>query len=127
MDETLYHIQNLTASARQLEQNNLTLRNQLEAQAHALQDPANRPLLSISDTLQAVVNTQRETQCLHQENQEAQRTYNGRLATPLPFTDKFKGPDGDMSFTVFKAQLQAQTSRFPQALKSDEDRITYAF
>ncbi|KAG0196844.1 hypothetical protein BGX33_001217, partial [Mortierella sp. NVP41] len=70
MDETLYHIQNLTASARQLEQDNLTLRNQLEAQAHALQDPANGPLLSISDTLQAVVNTQREAQCLHQENQE---------------------------------------------------------
>jgi len=146
MEDIAQHVQNLAASAVQLEQDNLALRNQLEAQAHALQDPTNGPLLNISATLQAVVNAQREAQRIHQENQESQRAYQanmadifhlmsqrsfvagtGRLATPLPFTDKFKGPDGDMSFTVFKAQLQAQTSRFPQALKSDEDRITYAF
>lgn len=146
MAEILQHVESLTNSAAQLEQDNLAMRAQLEAQAHALQDAGQGPLLSISATLQAVVNAQRDAQRIHRENQEAQRTYqesmssifsllsqrqyvagNGRLATPLPFTDKFKGPTGDMTFTVFKANLQAQISRFPQALSTDQERITYAF
>ena len=32
-----------------------------------------------------------------------------------------------MSFAVFKANLQAQISRFPQTLNTDEECITYAF
>ncbi|KAG0194963.1 hypothetical protein BGX33_004717 [Mortierella sp. NVP41] len=77
MEDIAQHVQNLAASAAQLEQDNLALRNQLEAQAHALQDPTNGPLLNISATLQAVVNAQREAQRIHQENQESQRACQG--------------------------------------------------
>ncbi|KAF9079006.1 Retrotransposon Gag-like protein 3, partial [Mortierella sp. AD031] len=86
---------------------------------------------------------------IHQENQRAQETYQasvtnilnqisarsypsigtGRLPIPVPFTDKdkFKGAEGDLTFMVFKAQLQAQMSKFPHAFTTDTDRITYAF
>ncbi|KAF8945355.1 hypothetical protein BGZ47_002815, partial [Haplosporangium gracile] len=43
---------------------------------------------------------------------------------PVPFTDKdkFKGPDGDLSF-----MLQAQMSKLSHAFTTHIDRITYAF
>ncbi|KAG0295728.1 hypothetical protein BGZ97_004742, partial [Linnemannia gamsii] len=41
--------------------------------------------------------------------------------------EKFKGSEGDMTFMVFKAQLQAQINKLPHAFLTDVDRITYAF
>ncbi|KAF9913903.1 hypothetical protein FBU30_002952 [Linnemannia zychae] len=52
------HIGILNAQASQANIENAELHTQIEAQAHALQDTINGPLLSISATLQAIVAVQ---------------------------------------------------------------------
>ncbi|KAG0195330.1 Retrotransposon-derived protein peg10, partial [Mortierella sp. NVP41] len=107
------------------------------------------PLVTLTAALRSIVTGNQESRRIHQENQRAQEAYQagisnilnqlsarptpstsiGRLPIPMPFTDKdkFKGAEGDLSFMVFKAQLQAQMSKFPHTFTTDTDRITYAF
>ncbi|GJJ71523.1 hypothetical protein EMPS_03873 [Entomortierella parvispora] len=46
---------------------------------------------------------------------------------PPPFTPKFKGLEGTMSFEVFASKLITQRARYPVALGKDVDLIHYAF
>jgi hypothetical protein len=143
-NDIIQHVQNLQADAQRVFEENVSLRNQLGAQPAGV--PTQEPLLSLSASVEAVANAQAESlriyqetrasQMVHQANMDrildmlAQRqtaTQGGRLTIPLPLSPKFKGPEGDVSFAEFKAKLRAQRGRFPQALESDGDRITYAF
>ncbi|KAF9915891.1 hypothetical protein FBU30_001647, partial [Linnemannia zychae] len=54
MSKLLTHIESLKAQATQVNIENAHLHAQMEAQAYALQDSANGPLLSISTTLEAI-------------------------------------------------------------------------
>jgi hypothetical protein len=137
-NDIIQHVQNLQADAQRVFEENVNLRNQLGAQPAV--GPTQEPPLSLSASVEAVANAQAESlriyqetrasQMVHQANMDrildmlAQRqtvTQGGRLTIPLPLSPKFKGPEGDVSFTEFKAKLRAQRGRFPQALESDVD------
>lgn len=143
-NDIIHHVRNLQADAQRVYEENMTLRNQLSMQPAATSNQ--EPLMSLSASVEAVANAQAESQRIYQESRASQMSYQanmdrilellthrqavtqgGRLSIPLPLTPKFKGPAGDVSFTEFKAKLHAQKGRFPHALESDVDRITYAF
>lgn len=46
---------------------------------------------------------------------------------PPPLTSKFTGHSGSVTFTEFKAKIQAQQIRYPNALCNDEALVAYAF
>jgi hypothetical protein len=142
--DIIHHVQNLQADVQRVYEENINLRTQLNAQPAA--SSTREPLLSLSASVEAVANAQAESLRIYQETRASQMTHQanmdrildlltqrqtvtqgGRLAIPLPLSPKFKGPEGEVSFTEFKAKLRTQQSRFYPALDSDVDKITYAF
>ncbi|KAG0282253.1 hypothetical protein BGZ97_009063 [Linnemannia gamsii] len=143
------HLNQLINDANHLNQQNASLQAEVETQAQILNSSANGPLLTLTASLRSIVQGNQEAIHIHQENQRLQEAYQasianilnqllnrpapttstntGRQSTPVPFTDKFKGSEGDLTFMVFKAQLQAQINKFPHAFTTDVDKITYAF
>lgn len=150
-DEILMHLTQLISDASQLSQQNATLQAEVNTQAEILNSANNGPLLTLTASLRTIAQGNQESLRIHQENQRTQEAYQasinsilnhlitrpnpvpsastGRHSLPVPFSDKdkFKGIEGDLTFMVFKAQLQAQINKFPHALTTDVDRITYAF
>jgi hypothetical protein len=150
-DEVLMHLQQLINDANQLNQQNATLQAEVDAQAQILNSSNDAPLLTLTASLRSIAQGNQEAIRIQQENRRAQEAYqasitnilnhlttrsgpaasnsSGRQSIPVPFSDKekFKGPEGDMTFMVFKAQLQAQINKLPHAFLTDVDRVTYAF
>lgn len=150
-EEVMVHLNQLINDANQLNQQNAALQAEVDAQAQVLNSSTSGPLLTLTASLRSIAQGNQEALRIHQENQRAQAayqssisnilnhlttrpnqptsTFTGRQSIPVPFTDKdkFKGPDGDLTFMVFKAQLQAQINKIPHAFTTDVDRITYAF
>jgi len=149
LDEVLLHINQLINDANHLNQQNATLQAEVDTQAQILNSSTDGPLLTLTASLRSIAQGNQEAIRIHQENQRSQEAYQasmanilnqlsnrpapvvntnaGRQSTPVPFTDKFKGPEGELTFMVFKAQLQAQINKFPHAFTTDVDKITYAF
>lgn len=145
------HLTQLINDANQLNQRNAALQAEIDTQAQILNSSNDAPLLTLTASLRSIAQGNQESLRIHQENQRTQEAYQttitnilnhlttrptptvgastGRQSIPVPFTDKdkFKGPAGDLTFMVFKAQLQAQMTKLPHAFPTDVDRITYAF
>jgi hypothetical protein len=145
--ELITELNNLRSLHNQQMLDNQAMAHQLEIQAQALQNHPEGPLVSISATLRAITQAQVDSNrimshTMKNEEDRSARTDRlieqiiarqnnmaggGRNPIPVPLTPKFKGADGEMTFSVFKAKLESQCQLFPQALATDEARVTYAF
>src|SRR5690606_91248 len=109
---------------------------QLQAQQAHQADP-NAPLVTLGAAIESLVAAQREQQQAQQAHQSSVQVFLERLSrratqasprshVPMPHSTKFTGPEGDLSFVEFKAQLKTAVSRFPEALATDKDKINFA-
>ncbi|KAF9917147.1 Retrotransposon-derived protein peg10, partial [Linnemannia zychae] len=149
-EEIVGHLNQLITDANLINQQNAELQAQIENQAQIFQNQTDGPIVTMSAAIRSLAAGHEEARRLHLENQRTQESYQAsvneilaqlsarsntpipaplgyRLSTPIPFAEKFKGAEGDLSFTVFKAQLKAQMVKFPHAFTNDSDKVTYAF
>ncbi|KAF9339063.1 hypothetical protein BGX26_009490, partial [Mortierella sp. AD094] len=109
----------------------------------ALQDQSQQPAItsqdqaSITNAIQALIaqnlefaqlqqNASTNTHRILERLSQRSASQSPRHQIPLPLTTKYKGDDDDFTFSEFKAKLLSTFSRFPDALRSDHDRIQYA-
>jgi hypothetical protein len=106
----------------------------VQSQAQAQSSPA--PITTLTVAIETLATRHLEHQQMQQNYQAslqqvldrlAQRSATGpRPAIPQPLSSKFKGNDEEPSFAEFKSKLNTTFARFPDALRTDRDKINYA-
>jgi hypothetical protein len=96
-----------------------------QAQAQSQSQAHNQP---IHEAVQAMASMQQTYSHYHQQSQEILNTLSRRHHnTPAPLSAKFKGEAEGVTFVEFLSQLKNAFNRYPEALRTDQAKISYAF